>query len=228
MRQKTRWFGSILVAALPLVLACQPAQEQAMEEEAQPVEQTETAQEEMPPMEAEEPGTAAVQLMDREGTEVGMVTFTGQDGSVQVVASLEGLEPGQHGFHIHETGDCSADDFTSAGGHFNPTGVEHGCPGDEVHHAGDLGNVEIVEDGTGNLDVTSSMISLGQGPSSVLGRAVVVHQGEDDCTSQPSGAAGPRVACGVIEEAEARMEEEAGTTGDEEEMEATGADDEGS
>lgn len=226
--RRTRWFGWTLAAALPLLVACQPAQEPGVEEEAPEAPTTEETMvtEEEPPMEIAEPKTAAAQLKGVDGTELGMVTFTGQNGSIQVVAHLEGLEPGQHGFHIHETGDCSAEDFSTAGGHFDPTGVDHGCPGDEVHHAGDLGNVEITEAGTGDLDVISSMITLGAGPSSILGKAVIVHGGEDDCTSQPSGAAGPRVACGVIEEAPARMEgesepslvgEETATSSDDEE-----------
>ena len=127
----------------------------------------------------------------------GTVTFTRQGDSVKIVADVEGLTPGKHGFHIHQFGDCSAPDGTSAGGHYNPENATHGGPNDEVRHAGDLGNIEAGEDGTAHLEMTDSMISL-VGEHSVIGRAVVIHAGEDDLTTQPTGAAGARVACGVI------------------------------
>jgi superoxide dismutase, Cu-Zn family len=127
----------------------------------------------------------------------GTVTFTRDGEDVKIVAEVEGLAPGKHGFHIHEFGDCSASDGTSAGGHFNPEGVEHGGPDDEVRHVGDLGNIEAGEDGTARLEMTDSKISL-HGEHSIIGRAVVIHEGEDDLTSQPTGAAGARLACGVI------------------------------
>lgn len=127
----------------------------------------------------------------------GTVTFSQQGNEVKIVADIEGLAPGKHGFHIHEFGDCSAPDGTSAGGHFNPENVQHGGPNDAKRHVGDLGNIESSEDGTAHLEITDSMVNL-NGEHSVIGRAIIVHAGEDDLTSQPTGAAGARVACGVI------------------------------
>ena len=91
-----------------------------------------------------------------------------------------------------------ASDFTSAGGHFNPAGVDHAGPGAETRHAGDLGNIEVAADGTAHLEVSSDIITLGEGDNSVMGKAVIVHKDADDLTSQPTGAAGARIACGVI------------------------------
>lgn len=127
----------------------------------------------------------------------GVVYFTKVYGGVAVVARVEGLTPGKHGFHIHEYGDCSDPKGASAGGHYNPTGTRHGGPDSEERHAGDLGNIEANDFGTAYYYRLDGMIKL-NGPDSIIGRGVVVHAGEDDLTSQPSGAAGPRVACGTI------------------------------
>ena len=133
-----------------------------------------------------------------DGSPRGTVTFTPVEDGVRIVADVQGLEPGLHGFHLHEYGDCTAPDFISAGGHFNPTGAAHGSPDDPEHHAGDFGNITVDEDGTGHKELVSEMITLGEGPSSILGRAVIIHQHEDDLETQPTGAAGGRVACGVV------------------------------
>lgn len=131
----------------------------------------------------------------------GTVTFEQQpDGGVHISANISGLPAGKHGFHIHETGDCSAPDATSAGGHFNPEGTAHGAPDSAEHHAGDLGNLEADEDGNAELHVTYNFITLGEGANSIVGKAVIVHAGEDDFVTQPTGAAGARLACGVIQE----------------------------
>lgn len=160
------------------------------------------ATEAAPPPPPPPPATmASAHLMGSEGSEIsGHVTFTEADGKVMIAAEVSGAGgAGTHGFHIHETGDCSAADFTSAGGHFNPAGVDHAGPDAESHHAGDLGNIEIGEDGSGSLELSSSMITLGEGANSVVGKAVILHEGTDDLTTQPTGAAGARLACGVIE-----------------------------
>ena len=137
-------------------------------------------------------------LHPTEGNNVtGTVTFSREGDDVKIVADLEGLTPGKHGFHIHELGDCSAPDGTSAGGHYNPENTKHGGPSDAERHVGDLGNIEAGENGTAHLEMTDSMITL-NGNRSIIGRAIIVHAGEDDLTSQPTGAAGARVACGVI------------------------------
>lgn len=127
----------------------------------------------------------------------GTVTFTTVDEGVQVQGNFEGLSEGKHGFHIHQYGDCTADDATSAGGHYNPAGNEHGAPTDDNRHMGDMGNIVAGEGGTATIEYLDPEISL-TGANSVIGRGVIVHGGEDDLESQPSGAAGPRMACGVI------------------------------
>jgi Cu-Zn family superoxide dismutase len=129
---------------------------------------------------------------------MGTVTFTAADKGVRVVANISGLSPGEHGFHIHEKGDCSAADASSAGEHFNPTGAPHGGPDSDQHHVGDLGNITADSSGSATLDRVFSYLTL-EGDTSIIGRAVVVHSGRDDLTSQPSGDAGTRVACGVIQ-----------------------------
>ncbi len=113
---------------------------------------------------------------------------------------MSGLAPGQHGFHVHESGDLS-DTATgkSTGGHFNPTEHEHGKPSDSDRHVGDLGNIEADQTGVANIDVIDTVISL-SGPNSIVGRGLVIHAQADQFT-QPSGDAGDRVAIGVIESA---------------------------
>ena len=120
------------------------------------------------------------------------------DGTgIEITGSVEGLSAGRHGFHVHEFGDCSATDGSSAGDHFNPEGRPHGGPDDAARHIGDLGNLEAGEDGRVDADMTDERIRL-SGPHSIIGRGLVVHANADDLESQPSGAAGARVACGVI------------------------------
>lgn len=123
----------------------------------------------------------------------GTVTFTDEEGGVRVQATLIGLPEGKYGFHIHQYGDCTAADGTSAGGHFNPTEHPHSGPESTERHMGDLGN--IASDGaTATLDYLDSKIDM----SLILGRGVIVHAAEDDLTSQPTGNAGGRLGCGVI------------------------------
>lgn len=127
----------------------------------------------------------------------GTVTFMREGGSVKVVADLSGLKPGTHGFHIHEFGDCSSSDGTSAGGHFNPASMPHGAPADKQRHAGDLGNIEAGADGKAHIEITDSVLKL-DGKGSIIGRGVIVHAAPDDLKTQPTGNAGGRQACGVI------------------------------
>jgi Cu-Zn family superoxide dismutase len=130
----------------------------------------------------------------------GEAFFTEEDsGDVSFAVHIENVEPGQHAVHIHESGDCSAPDASSAGDHWNPTSDPHGKWGEEPHHLGDIGNIEVGEDGSGSLSLTTEDWSLGEMDArSVLGKAVVVHAGEDDFSTQPDGAAGDRIGCGVI------------------------------
>ncbi|MEP7028686.1 MAG: superoxide dismutase family protein [Candidatus Eisenbacteria bacterium] len=130
----------------------------------------------------------------------GTVQFIAEkDGSVRVIADLDGLTPNaQHAMHIHEVGDCSAPDAMSAKGHYNPEAKDHGLPPAEDRHAGDLGNVTADGSGHAHYEVTVHNISLTGTHNPVYGRAVIVHAKPDD-GGQPTGNAGARLGCGVIE-----------------------------
>ncbi|MFN0313489.1 MAG: superoxide dismutase family protein [Burkholderiales bacterium] len=128
----------------------------------------------------------------------GVVNFTQKADKVIIEGKITGLTPGLHGFHIHEKGDCSAADASSAGPHFNPGGSEHGAPDAPQRHAGDLGNLIADQTGTAIYRAEIAGISLGTDANSIIGRAIVVHGGTDDLLSQPAGNSGVRVACGLI------------------------------
>jgi len=143
--------------------------------------------------------TAVANLEPTKGNEArGKVTFT-QDGDiVRVNANVSGLKPGgQHGFHVHEKGDCSSGDGMSTGGHFNPGGAPHG-PQDAAHHSGDM--PALVADSYGNASVSFTLkgVSLGTGSHDLVGKGLIVHRDPDDYKTQPTGNAGPRIACAVI------------------------------
>lgn len=127
----------------------------------------------------------------------GTVTFEMTDEGMQVTVKISGLTPGKHGFHIHEYGDCTAPDGTSAGGHFNPSMHEHAGPNDAIRHEGDMGNVTADANGNVSMEYIDKMLTF-SGDSSIIGRGIIVHADEDDLKTQPTGNAGPRVACGVI------------------------------
>jgi len=133
----------------------------------------------------------------------GKVVFTKVDGGVEIVAELSGLTPGEHGFHVHEFGDCSMADGKCAGGHFNPEGKDHGKPDAEVRHVGDFGNIKAGADGKASYKRVDKLITF-SGPHSIIGRAIIVHAAPDDF-SQPVGNAGARVGCGVIGIADPKM-----------------------
>ncbi|MDX1388707.1 MAG: superoxide dismutase family protein [Acidobacteriota bacterium] len=133
----------------------------------------------------------------------GTASFTtNDDGTISVYISLSNVPEGLHAVHIHETGDCSSPDGKSAGGHWNPTTMDHGRWGTPPHHLGDLGNAEVDEFGSGALTVTTSspgFWSIGTGEiNDIMGKAIIVHAGVDDFATQPTGGAGGRIACGVI------------------------------
>lgn len=130
----------------------------------------------------------------------GKATFTQMGQTVMLHIEIKNVAPGQRAVHIHENGDCSAPDGTSAGGHWNPTNVAHGKWGEGEFHLGDIGNVEVGEDGTGSIELVTDLWEIGTGSNiDVVGKGIIVHSGADDFVSQPSGAAGSRIGCGVIE-----------------------------
>jgi Cu-Zn family superoxide dismutase len=129
----------------------------------------------------------------------GEATFEQMGDKVHVLVNAQGLKPNQaHGFHIHEVGDCSAPDAMSAKGHFNPAGKPHGNPTSAEHHAGDLPALQADKDGRAKLDTMVDGITLAPGPTSIIGRGLIIHADPDDYTTQPTGNSGARIACGVI------------------------------
>lgn len=147
--------------------------------------------------------TMTVDIMNTSGVKIGTLEIEddGADG-VELDIQVSGLEPGISAMHIHETGECIAPDYTSAGGHFNPASVSHGNV-DDGPHAGDMMNIEIKADRTGSFEIDNEKVSL-RGTSGLPalmdadGSALIIHAKADDYKSQPSGAAGPRIACAVI------------------------------
>jgi Cu-Zn family superoxide dismutase len=148
---------------------------------------------------AEAPSSHAVAVLQPvpNGNVRGTIHFRKRPAGVQVQGTITGLTAGAHGFHVHEYGECSAPDFSSAGEHFNPTGAPHGARTAARRHVGDLGNVEAGADGSVTLDYTDAQLRF-DGARSILGRGVIVHEKADDLKTQPTGDAGGRLACGVI------------------------------
>ena len=152
-----------------------------------------------PPPAAPADRTASATLEGRSGSAAtGVVTFTSRGDKLFVDARVSGLTPGEHGFHVHEVGDCSAPDATSAKGHFNPAGKAHGHHGGAERHAGDMPNLRADASGSASYAGELSMLSLGGDANGIVGRSVVIHADPDDYKSQPAGNSGKRVACGVI------------------------------
>jgi len=153
-----------------------------------------------PPEEAVSAASAPleVKLLARSGSKLtGSVTLSAVQGGVKVAVAVQNVPPGKHGCHIHDNADCSAADGSSAGGHFNPGGHDHGLP-DGKRHLGDLGNIEVGADGSGKIEVVIQGANLEPGdPHSFLGRGIIVHDKEDD-GGQPTGNAGGRIGCGEI------------------------------
>jgi superoxide dismutase, Cu-Zn family len=140
------------------------------------------------------------ELLDGQGASIGTVTLTQMARGVHILAEAAGLPSGVHALHIHAVGVCEPP-FTSAGGHFNPTGAEHGWNNPRGHHAGDLPNVHVQEDGVLTIEYFTDAVTLGEGATSLFdtdGASIVIHQGADDYESDPAGHAGDRIACAVI------------------------------
>jgi Cu-Zn family superoxide dismutase len=144
-----------------------------------------------------DPSATAEIAPTQNNTARGTVHFAQHGDKVTIDATIVGLTPGQHGFHIHEKGDCSAPDATSAGGHFNPNGQPHGDPYGDAHHAGDMPMLNADANGKAKLYFEMKAASL-VGENSLIGKAVVIHQKVDDFSSQPAGNSGARIGCGVI------------------------------
>lgn len=145
-----------------------------------------------------------VPLKNADGKEVATAVLSeNADGTVHVDLTATDLPPGTHAFHIHESGMCEAPDFESAGGHYNPEDKEHGKDSPEGSHAGDFDNIEVDEDGKASVQFDTDQVSLQEGADNTVfteaGTSLVIHADEDDYVSQPSGDAGDRIACGVIE-----------------------------
>jgi len=191
--------GCALLAAGVLLAGCKKDNEQVVQDN-ENAYAAPTPAAEATPVPTITSDIAAAQLSGLGGVS-GTITFTQEAGGVHVVAQVEGAKPGKHGFHLHAGGVCEGD-FKSAGDHFNPTNVPHGAPDAAEHHAGDFGNIEVGSNGTGNADFTTTMLSLGEGANDAIGKAVILHGGEDDLKTQPSGNSGPRIACGVVQRAQ--------------------------
>lgn len=152
-------------------------------------------------LEAQGPRAVAKLDVPKGGQLWGSVSFVETGGAVEVRADVRNLRPGgEFGFHVHEKGDCSAPDFTSAGGHFNPGGKPHAHFGKPERHAGDLPSLRSDAEGNATYSFVTPLLTVRPGPNSVVGKAVVIHANPDDYTSQPAGNSGPRIACGLIRE----------------------------
>ena len=145
--------------------------------------------------------TATTQLESRTGSKVvGNVKFVQAGDMVRITGEVSGHTPGTKGWHIHETGDCSDPKAMSTGSHFNPRGHQHGGPTAAVRHAGDLGNLVFNDQGTATINVTVGGISVSKDkPDGIIGRALIIHMAPDDLITDPTGNAGGRAACGVIQ-----------------------------
>ena len=129
----------------------------------------------------------------------GTVTFEQRGSNVQVSGTITGLKANaEHGFHVHEKGDCSSGDGMSAGGHFNPLGAAHGHHGAETRHVGDMPNLRADAYGAVSFNVDVKGMTIGSGATDIVGKGLIVHRDPDDYKSQPAGNAGPRIACAVI------------------------------
>lgn len=154
---------------------------------------------------AQPPAQATSQLKDKNGRMVGTASFRDAAGGVVINLEVNGLSPGLHAVHVHAVGKCEGPAFTSAGGHFNPAQRKHGLKSPDGPHAGDLPNMFVAKDGSGRFEVLTDQITLRAGERAAVfdsdGSALVIHAGVDDYTTDPTGNAGDRLACGVIEAA---------------------------
>jgi Cu-Zn family superoxide dismutase len=195
---KTRILLLPTCAAISLLAACGSRNEQAANDAPGTPSTPAPAPADAPP-----PSVSAIaQLAPTQGyAAAGTLTLSAEGDSVRLTGALQGLPPnGEFGFHIHEKGDCSAPDASSAGEHFNPVNAQHGNPQSDAHHAGDMLNAKSDTQGSAQVDTVARGVSLENGaPHGVRGKAIVLHEKADDYASQPAGNSGARIACGVIE-----------------------------
>jgi Cu-Zn family superoxide dismutase len=206
---KLHRFVALCVVSLSFSAACgggnpepeTPASPPADEPKAEEAKPAEPAAEPEKKEEPAPPKSITVALESKSGSKLaGKATLTEEGTGVKVAISLEGVKPGDHGAHVHETPDCSAPDAKSAGSHYNPDKHDHGLPDAAQHHIGDLGNIVVGKDGKGTLELTIADANLkADDPHSLLGRSIIVHEKKDD-GGQPVGNAGGRIGCGVIKE----------------------------
>lgn len=200
-RFKSGWMVASLILVLTLSLGCGKKDEETGSTTETPTAQDEPSSASAP---AETPaGSTTVTLQGApEDTDfAGTLTITPNGTGVSLIADVAGVDTdGRHGIHVHENGMCEhhpaqtdAKPFSTAGGHFNPAGVEHACPPTDPRHAGDLGNIEVTG-GKGHLELSVTNLSMDQ----ITGKAIILHTGEDDCKTQPTGNSGDRLACGVV------------------------------
>lgn len=147
---------------------------------------------------SEDRKVARAVLKSSAGKEIGYAEFTNREDGLNVHLEVSNLKPGSLALHIHEKGACEPPKFESAGDHFNPTNAKHGFDAPGGPHLGDLRNFSVTQDGTASVERFAKGVSLGE-EHSVVGKAIVIHSGPDDYRTQPSGGAGDRIACGVIE-----------------------------
>ncbi len=185
-----------VLVALVVVLGCDRPKVGATLKEEPPEPQPA----EGPPAEPTKTVSAGAELKPLgQSTVSGSLRLSTTARGVRIEGEVRGLSKGTvHGFHVHETGDCSAPDGASAGPHFNPKGHGHGGPGDDATHLGDLGNITADANGVASVSVEKAGAILAPGETSYVGRAIIVHRDPDDLKSQPAGAAGARIACGVV------------------------------
>jgi len=148
----------------------------------------------------DDPSASASIVAKNDSGVTGTVTFTDKDGVIEMKAEIEGASEGDHAIHIHAIGDCSAEDGTSAGGHWNPTNEDHGTWGEAPFHRGDIGNINVGSDGKGSISRETDLwcLNCADDTKNVVGKAIIIHEGPDDFSTQPTGAAGPRIGCGEI------------------------------
>jgi len=192
----------LFVLSFALVSACKSDKKNSESEATTDTEEKTTNTESTETTKTEASDKVIVLLDPKSGTTAkGNVVFRQRSNTVSMTAVFSGMEEGEHAVHLHEKSDCSAEDGSSAGGHWNPTAQPHGKWGDEAgYHKGDIGNFTVNANGTGTITFVTDewCIGCGDDTKDILGKSVIVHQGTDDFTSQPSGAAGARVSCGGI------------------------------